>query len=44
MKVRRVPSGRVTEADVMKDIDQVLSAYHIFHWRNNVGVTRIGRL
>jgi hypothetical protein len=20
-----------------------LSAYHIFHWRNNTGVTRIGR-
>jgi hypothetical protein len=43
MKVRRIPSVRVTEADVMRDIDQVLSAYHIFHWRNNTGVTRIGR-
>jgi hypothetical protein len=32
----------VKEADVMKDIDQVLSAYHIFHWRNNSGMTRIG--
>jgi hypothetical protein len=43
MKIRRIPSIRVTEADVMRDVDQVLSAYHIFHWRNNTGVTRIGR-
>jgi hypothetical protein len=34
---------KVQEADVMKDVDQVLSAYGIFHWRNNVGVTRIGK-
>jgi hypothetical protein len=34
---------KVLETDVMKDVDQVLSAYHIFHWRNNTGVTRIGK-
>ena len=27
----------------MKDVDRVLSAYNIFHWRNNTGVTRIGK-
>jgi hypothetical protein len=34
---------KVLEADVMRDVDQVLSAYHVFHWRNNTGVTRIGK-
>jgi hypothetical protein len=41
--MKRLPPVKITEADVMKDTDQVLSAYHIFHWRNNTGVTRIGR-
>jgi hypothetical protein len=27
----------------MKDVDQVLTAHHLFHWRNNTGVTRIGK-
>jgi hypothetical protein len=34
---------KALEADVMKDVDQTLSAYNIFHWRNNTGVTRIGK-
>ena len=34
---------KVSEADVMADVDQVLSAHHIFHWRNNTGATQIGR-
>jgi hypothetical protein len=37
------PPVKVLESDVMKDVDQVLSAYNIFHWRNNTGVTRIGK-
>jgi hypothetical protein len=35
--------AKVLETDVMKDVDQALSAYHIFHWRNNTGMTRIGK-
>jgi hypothetical protein len=42
-KIKSRPVFKVLESDVMKDVDQVLSAYHIFHWRNNTGVTRIGR-
>jgi hypothetical protein len=38
----KAPAVKVHESDVMKDVDQVLSAYNIFHWRNNTGVTRIG--
>jgi hypothetical protein len=37
------PGFKVLESDVMKDVDQILSAYNIFHWRNNTGVTRIGK-
>jgi hypothetical protein len=39
----KTPRVKVLESDVMKDTDQVLSARHIFHWRNNTGVTRIGK-
>jgi hypothetical protein len=34
---------KVLESDVMKDVDQILSAYNIFHWRNNTGGNRIGQ-
>jgi hypothetical protein len=34
---------KVLEADVMRDVDQALSSFCIFHWRNNTGVTRMGR-
>ena len=34
---------KVNESDVMQDVDQALSSYHIFHWRNNTGTTKIGR-
>jgi hypothetical protein len=39
----RTPPVKVLESDVMKDVDQVLSAYNLFHWRNNTGLTRIGK-
>jgi hypothetical protein len=41
--VRKRTEVKVLETSVMKDVDQVLSAYHIFHWRNNTGMTRIGK-
>jgi len=34
---------KVHEADVMELVDQALSAYHIFHWRNNTGAFKIRR-
>ena len=47
---RRKPAGfqppltpKVNEKDVMEIVDQVLSAHHIFHWRNNTGAAKMGR-
>jgi hypothetical protein len=39
----KAPPVKIPESDVMKDVDQVLTAWNIFHWRNNTGVTRIGK-
>jgi len=32
---------KVRERDVMEIVDQVLSAHHIFHWRNNTGAIKV---